>query len=219
MKNTIWAAGLLFASWIGVAPAQAETVTLPVGTILRVVLETTLTTDGSKAGDPFRSRLVIPVFVNEREALPVGSMVEGTIASLKAPGRVKGKAQMQLRPEKLSFPDGRTISLTASVTNAQTGGDIEVDSEEGTIKGPGKEGINVKSVGTGAAAGAGIGAAMGGGKGAAIGAGAVGAVALFHHLFKRGKDADLPAGSEIVLELTRPVSFERAEEVPAQPRP
>ncbi len=47
-----------------------------------------------------------------------------------------------------------------------------------------------------------------------IGAGAEGAIALFHRIFKRGKDAVLPAGSEIVLELTRPVSFNTFEEVP-----
>ena len=214
MNKTIGVAGVLFACWIVGGPALAEEIVMPAGTELRVVLETTLNTKESNAGDPFTSRMVIPVFVNEREALPVGCLVEGTLASMKAPGRVKGKAQMQLRPEKLTFPDGRTISLTASVTGAQTGEEIDVDPEEGTITGPGKDGIDARQVGTGAAAATGIGAAMGGGKGALIGAGAVGAVALFHRIFKRGKDAVLPAGSEIVLELTRPVSFNTLEEVP-----
>lgn len=219
MKMTIGVAGVLFVCWGMATPAQAEEITMPAGTELRVVLETTLSTKESDAGDPFTARLVIPVFINEREALPIGSMVEGTLAGVKTPGRVKGKAQMQLRPEKLIFPDGRTISLRASVTGAQTGGEINVDPDEGTITGPGKDGISGRTVGTGAAAGAGIGAAMGGGKGALIGAGAVGAIALFHRIFKRGKDAVLPAGSEIVLELTRPVSFNTFEEVPPGERP
>ena len=52
-----------------------------------------------------------------------------------------------------------------------------------------------------------------------MGAGAVGAIAVLHQLFKRGKDAVLPAGSELVLELTRPVPFSDMREVPAATAP
>ena len=90
-------------------PAQAGIITLPAGTKLHVVLETTLTTKGTKVGDPFRSRLVMPVFLNEREVVPMGAAVEGTVLSLQGPGRIKGKAEMQLRLEKLLLPDGRDI--------------------------------------------------------------------------------------------------------------
>ena len=212
------------AQWLGVVgmvfvlipPAHSETITLPAGTALQVVMETTLSTKNSKEGDPFRSRLVLPLFADERQVLPVGCIIEGTVARLETPGRVKGKAEMQLRPETLTFPDGRTVPVTATVTEAQTGDKIEVDPEEGTIQASGsKEGMDARGVGTTAATSAVIGGVMAGGTGAAIGAGAVGAIALLHQLFKRGKDADLPAGSEIVLELNRPVYFETMEEVPA----
>src|SRR3990172_11003289 len=121
---------------------------------------------------------------------------------------------MQLRPEKLVLPDGDTALLTASVTGAQGTDNLKVDPEEGTIKGSGKEGMDKGGVSTTAATAAVIGAIYGGGEGALVGAGAVGAVALLHQIFKRGKDADLPAGTEIMLELTRPVSFPTMEEVP-----
>jgi hypothetical protein len=56
------------------------------------------------------------------------------------------------------------------------------------------------------------------GTGAAIGAGAIVAVALIRQLFKRGNDASLPAGSEISLQLNRPLSFNPTmEEVPPAP--
>ena len=67
--------------------------------------------------------------------------------------------------------------------------------------------------------GAGIGAMTGGGKGALIGAGAVGAIAVLHQILKRGKDANLPAGSEVVLELNRAVSIPMMEEVAPSDRP
>ena len=219
MKKLSWALLSLFVSWTASVPARAESVTLPAGAQLHVVMETTLTTKGSKAGDSFRARLVIPMFVNEREALPVGTVIEGTLASLQAPGRVKGKAEMQLRPEKILLPDGRDFMLAATLTDAQTGDDLEVDSKEGTVSRSGKDGMDVKQTAGGAVMGAGLGTMVGGGKGALIGAGAVGAIAVLRQVFKRGKDADLPAGSEIVLELNRPVAIPLMEEVAPSDRP
>lgn len=207
---------ILLVSGSAIVPARAESITLPLGTKLRVVLETGLTTKGSKVGDPFRARLVIPVFANEREALPVGTVIEGKLASLQAPGRVRGQAEMQLRPEKFILPDGRDFSLAATLSDAQTGDDLEVDSAEGTVSRSGKEGMDVKGTAGGAVMGAGIGGMVGGGKGALIGAGAIATVAVLRQIFKRGRDAELPAGSEIVLELNRDVSIPLMEEVPVE---
>lgn len=220
MKNTVLRAGVLLAALGGASvEAGAQAIDLPAGTQLRVVLETTLTTQESKVGDAFRSRLVFPVFAEEQEALPIGTAVEGTVAGLQGPGRLQGKARIQLRPEKLILPDGRTFSLAASVTEARTGENAEVDPKEGTLRQSGKEGLNGRRVATGAALSAAMGAVLGGGRGAMIGAGAAGAVALLQQLFKRGKNADLRAGSEIVLELSRTVSIPRREEVPPADQP
>ncbi|MBI2816918.1 MAG: hypothetical protein HYX72_08255 [Acidobacteria bacterium] len=196
--------------------ARSGTITLPAGTQLHVVLETTLTTKTTKMGDPFRARLVVPVFANGLEALPMGTAVTGTVVSLKDPGRVKGRAEMQLRPDMIYLPDGRDISLGATVDSAKTDGDERIDRKEGTVKAGSKDGISAGKTAKGAAAGAGVGAIAGGGAGAAIGAGAAGAIALIHHTLKKGKDASLPAGSELVLEITRPVSFSDMQEVPPQ---
>ena len=126
---------------------------------------------------------------------------------------------MQLRPEKLIFPDGRDYTLAATLESAKTGDDTKVDPKEGTVKGGGKDGINARKAAGGAAIGGIAGAAVHGGTGAAMGAGAVGAIVLLHHLFKRGKDAVLPAGSELNLELTRPVSFSDMQEVSSSSTP
>jgi hypothetical protein len=200
------------------AVAEAGTLTLPAGVQLHVVIETTLTTKNTKLGDPFRARMVLSVFANQREILPVGTVVEGTVVGLKGPGRVKGRAEMQLRPDKLLLPDGRDIELGASLTSAKTDDETKIDPKEGTIKAGGKDGINGKQTALGAAMGAGVGAMAGGGMGAAVGAGAVGAIVLLHHALKKGKDADLPAGSELVLEVTRDVSFSDMQEVRTPPQ-
>lgn len=220
-RNQKWVVWMLGCA-LGTAgqAGKAEVVTLPAGTTIQVVLETHLNTKDSKSGDPFRSRLVMPVFINEEEVLPIGGVIEGTVVRVEGPGRIAGKAEMQLRPEKLTLPSGETLPLTAAVTGGHAGEDTKVDPEEGTIQASGKEGMNTRGVATTAATGAVLGGIMGGGQGAAIGAGAVGAIALLHQLFKRGKDAELPAGSELILELNRPLSFNPTmEEVPPPRKP
>jgi len=214
MKITIAGVGVLVALWGAVSGAEAQAITVPAGTQLHVVLETALSTKNNKVGDAFRSRLVFSVFAEEQRVLPIGTVVEGSVARLRGPGRLRGKAQMQLRPETLILPDGRTFSLAASISEARTGEEMEIDPSEGILSQSGKESMNGRQVATGAATLAAMGGVMGGGRGAMIGAGTVGVVALLHHLLKRGKDADLRVGSEIILELNRPLSVPRMEEVP-----
>jgi hypothetical protein len=199
--------------------ASAQVVTLPAGATLQVVMETRLNTKDSKTGDAFRSRLVMPVFVDEQEVLPIGCVVEGTVARVQGPGRVSGRAELQLRPEKMTLPSGEVLELAATVTSGQGDENTRVTGEEGTIQGSGKDGMDARGTATTATTGAVLGGIMGGGQGALIGAGAVGAIALIHQLFKRGNDAELPAGSELILELNRPLSFNPTMvEVPPEQR-
>ena len=203
-----WVA-LFLAGAIGIPmlSAAAQVVTLPAGATLQVVMETHLNTKDSKSGDAFRSHLVMPVFVDEQEVLPVGCIVEGTVVRVQGPGRVAGRAELQLRPEKMTLPSGEVLTLTATVASGQGGENTQVTGDEGTIQASGKKGVDVRGTATSATTGAVLGGMMGGGQGALIGAGAVGAIALIHQLFKKGNDAELPAGSELILELNRPLSF------------
>ncbi|OFV92728.1 MAG: hypothetical protein A3F68_06495 [Acidobacteria bacterium RIFCSPLOWO2_12_FULL_54_10] len=221
MRKNWWITGWLLIALMAPAVMRGETVKLAAGTPLHVQLETTLSTKTSKPGEAFRARIVYAVFADEREAIPVGSMVEGTIVNLKAPGRTSGEPQIQLRPDSIVFPDGSRAQLTASVTETSGGGDkVEVDSEEGTISSSGKDGVSKGKLATNAATAATLGAIYtGSAEGALIGAGAVGAITLFHYLFKRGKDLEIPAGSELVMELNREFTYTALEdENPIEPR-
>ena len=215
LKSLCVALFLVGAIGMPILSATAQVVTLPAGAKLQVVMETRLNTKNSKSGDAFRSHLVMPVFVDEQEVLPIGCIVEGTVVRVQGPGRVSGRAELQLRPEKMTLPSGEVLTLTATVTGGQGDENTKVAGEEGTIQASGKDGMDVRGTTTTAATGAVLGGVMAGGQGALIGAGAVGAIALIHQLFKRGNDAELPAGSELVLELNRPLSFNPTmEEVP-----
>jgi hypothetical protein len=145
--------------------------------------------------------------------MPAGTIVEGTVVRVQGPGRVSGKAEMQLRPEKITLPNGDSMELTAAVTGGSGSENTKVDADgEGAIQGSGKDGPGIRSVGTAVTTGTIMGAVIGdqvgaAGGGALIGAGAVAAAVLLHQLFKRGNDAELPAGSELILQLNRPLQF------------
>ena len=208
----------------GSLPVQGQVVTLPAGTSFQVVLETHLNTKDSKAGDKFKARMVMPIFVDQQEALPVGGLVEGSVVRVQGPGRVAGKAEMQLKPEKVTLPNGDVLTLAAAITGGTAGENTKVESgEEGTVQGSGKKGPGVRSPAGAISTGTVMGAVIenqttgGIGAGAAIGAGAVAAAVLLHQIFKKGNDADLPAGSELTLELSRPLTFNPTmKEVPAK---
>ena len=219
-RGGIWTPIVLVLSGL---VAHAQVVTLPAGTTFQVVLETHLNTKDSKAGDKFKARMVMPVFLQEQEALPVGGLVEGTVVRVQGPGRVAGKAEMQLKPEKITLPSGDVLPLTAAITGGTAGENTKVKGgdEEGTIQASGKQGTSVRKAGEAVATGTVMGAVIqsqtngGIGTGAAIGAGAVVAAVLLHQIFKKGNDADLPAGSEITLSLNRPLTFNPTmQEVP-----
>ena len=205
------------AALCGVRPAQAQVVTLPAGTVLEVVLETHLNTNDARSGDPFKARLVMPVFVDGQQALPHDCVVEGSVIRVQQPGRMGGKAEIQLRPEKITTPSGDVLPLSAAITGGKAGENTQVLGDEGTIQASGKDGINKRSTLSQAGMGTIIGANVGGGQGAAIGAGAAVAVAVLMQVFKRGKNADIPPGSELTLSLNRALTFNPTmKEVPIE---
>ena len=67
----------------------------------------------------------------------------------------------------------------------------------------------MRNIAIGTGAGVGVGAVVAGGKGALIG-GAIGAGVTVAHWLSKHKSAELPAGSEIVMELNRAMSLSAA---------
>jgi outer membrane lipoprotein SlyB len=110
-----------------------------------------------------------------------------------------------LRFDEIELPDGTQIPLAASLTEVDER-DKEKVTEEGQVEGEGSKKRDAATIGAGAGIGAVIGAIAGGGKGAAIGAGAGAAAGTGVVLATRGKDAELKRGSELAIQLDRPLS-------------
>lgn len=186
------------------APAKpVASPTLPVGTPIWIKLETPLYTGSTKEGDTFHGRLTHEVKLNDKVVLPVGASLEGHVARVSESRRFKGKPMIQLHPESVVLPNGQKLSLSAAVVDTNDVNGTSVD-QEGRIKGPGHTNGDLIEMGAGTGAGAVIGGLAGGGKGSLIGAGIGAGATAIHWLTKRNY-AYIPAGSEIIFELSHPM--------------
>jgi hypothetical protein len=187
---------------LAAALASAQT-SLPTGTALKMKLENTLTTFSSKAGDPFQARVTEAVVVDGKTVIPVGATVQGRVTKTSEPRRVAGKPTIAIFPENLVLPNGERFMLNATLVDTNRGRGSDVN-QEGQFKGPGHDGKDLTEVGMGTGGGMLIGALAGGGKGLLIG-GAIGATATVSHWLSKHRSAMLPAGTELVMELSRPM--------------
>ncbi|HEX9119416.1 MAG TPA: hypothetical protein VF840_02650 [Terriglobales bacterium] len=178
---------------------------LPVGTAVKMKLETAISTRTNKSGDRFSGRVTEGVTLNGRTIIPVGASLEGRIARAQDRRRIRGTPTIDLRPDTIIMPSGDRYSLNAVVVDTSARPDVDVN-DEGKLKGRGHDGSDWKETGIVAGGGAIAGGVIAGGEGALIGAG-VGATASVVHWLIKSRSAVLPAGTEIVMELSRPMSL------------
>jgi len=186
--------------------AAASSALLPEGTTIRMKLETALSTVNNKAGDTFAGRVTEPVMLEGKTIVPVGASVEGRVVHVSDPRRIHGVPTMDLRPETITLPDGQRFVLNAVLVDTSDPKHLDVDNE-GRIQGHGHDGTDTRNLAIGAGAGAGIGALITRTpKGALIGAG-VGVVAATAKWLMTRHEAQVPAGTEIFMELSRPLTL------------
>ena len=140
------------------APAPAPKVqsveTVSSGTALTVTLAEPLSTDANKEGDKFSAHLTQPLVVNGRVVADKGDLVTGHINKLEEPGRVKGRARLELLLDQITTSH-KTYNVSTEPFIVVAGSNKDRDAA---------------IIAGGAGVGAIIGAVTGGGKGAALGA-------------------------------------------------
>ena len=165
---------------------------IPRNTILALELVTPVSTDISQRGDRIEAKVIEPVQY-------AGYVVDGRVAAVKRPGKVKGVAELQLAFDQIRSTDNRTATLHAELIEiSPMGGDYEpqVDSEGG-VKGRDSTKDDAAKVGAASGIGAIIGVIAGGGKGAAIGAIIGGGAGTAGVMTQRGKDIRLDRGQHL----------------------
>jgi hypothetical protein len=168
------------------APAFRE-VTIPAGTSLSVTLLSAVASNTSKVEDPIKGSIAKAVTIGGATALPVGTQMLGSVTEAAESGRVKGKAAVAFRFERLVV-NGETVRVQTASVRREAAADTKSD---------------VKKGGLGAGAGAIVGGVVGGGKGAAIGAVAGGAGTV---LATKGSEVEIPSGTVVSVLVQDPIT-------------
>lgn len=196
---------LLCVLVLSLAAMAQNNISLPTGTSLTVKLENNIATYSSKTGDPFSARVTEAVLLDGKPVIPIGATVQGKVAQVSEPRRISGRPTIGIFPEALVMPDGQRFVLSASLVETNLHNGTEVN-DEGQFKGKGHDGQDLTEIGMATGGGMVIGGLAGGGKGVVIG-GAIGATATVVHWLGKKKSATLLAGTELVMELSRPLEM------------
>ena len=191
-----------------------KTYTVPAGTKVLLQLRSAVNTKSAKAGDGVYLASTFPVVVGTRVLIPSGVYVQGVVDSVVRPGRVKGRAQLNLHFTSIIFPNGSVVEIPGIINSLPGAHDRSVDAE-GKVQQNGSKGHDVAEAAKIGLEGAGVGTiggavaghpleglAIGGLGGAAVGA----AVALF----TRGNDINIENGTPVEMILQRPLELEES---------
>jgi hypothetical protein len=166
-------------------------VTIPAGTLLPASLQSALTSDATRVEAPVRATLRRPVLVDGVEALPAGTTVYGSVTSAQESGRVKGRAALSFRFNRIDTLDGGRAAIASNTI---------------TRVAPATKKKDAAKIAGGAAGGAIVGGLLGGGDGAAKGAAVGGAAGTGVVLATKGEEVRLTVGTPISVRLTAPLT-------------
>jgi hypothetical protein len=78
------------------APADVAKQNVPVGSAFTVILNDPISTETNKEGDLYTASLAEPMVVNGKVVAEKGDLVTGKVKTVEEPGRVKGRARLEL---------------------------------------------------------------------------------------------------------------------------
>jgi len=192
---------LLLATAQGVAQNRL----IPSGTVVELRTDGELNSETSRVNDTFTGTVSKSVWLDGAIAVPENSTVQGRVTSVQ-PARRSEPGVLGVAFDKLTI-NGRPYMIDGALTSLKADERKQIIDEESRVQGGSTTKRDVVFIGGGAGAGAVIGAIAGGGKGAGIGALAGGALGALGAFLSPGAEAKVPAGSNIAMELLRPVSL------------
>jgi hypothetical protein len=198
------------------ATATPQTFTVPAGTKVLLMLKNGINTKTAQHGDGVYLVSSFPVANDARIMIPEGVYVQGIVDRVVRPGRVKGRAQLDLHFTTMIFPNGSVVAVPGVLDSLPGSDGPKVKGSEGTVEQAGNKGRDAGNVAKGAAIGAesGVigGAATGAlGKGIGYGSLAGAAAGAIYTLFTRGDDIVIPAGTSVEMVLQRPLVLQEAQ--------
>jgi hypothetical protein len=191
------------------APALAtrpkdSNVLLPIGTAIRMKLDSAISTSDSRPGDSFSGKVSEDVVVEGKTVIPKGATLSGRITRLFEPRRIAGRPAIQLVPDTVKLPNGKTLTIAAVIVDTGDPDKLHVN-EEGRIKGPGMSQMDKVEFVAGTSAGTVAGTVINPGFGTLVGAASGATLTTAHWLWRR-HSLELPAGTELIMEISSPVA-------------
>jgi hypothetical protein len=188
---------------------RGRTLTIPAQTEATAQLLSGIHTQVSHVGDPIRAQLLKPVYVDGHVALPQGTLLDGRITRIRSAGRLRRPAELSLRFEQITLPDGQDQPIAAVLTALDTPAPpkVRLDSE-GQLKGTKPSAWRGL---TGCLAGLGALAVVQGNLSGAAALGATlplggGTVLGYAFLWPRGSDVHLPPETRFRIRLYNPLT-------------
>ena len=192
-------------------PPPVQFITVASGTKIPLTLKQGITTKSARPGDPVYAQTAFPVTENDQIVIPAGTFVQGEVRRVVRPGRVKGRAELQMSFTSMIFPNGYTVMLPGAVQNTPGSTSNTMKGKEGTIQGDSGKGKDAGTIVGSTIPGAGIGAIADGGKGAAIGAASGGVLGLATVLLTRGPEVTLATGDSVEMVLESSIELDPAK--------
>ncbi len=203
VKHTLLAAVLAIS--IG-SLARAESYLVPAGATLHCRLTQTLSTKLNYPGQFFTATISEPLMINGREAVPAGATLEGRVAWMARPGRIKGVGEMRLSADRITLPNGRSFPITALLLSTYGAEGAKVSGEEGIVKGPSSRLKSFEEIGGLAAGGGVLGMLF---SHPVVGIAVGGTAGFVDRMRRRGQDLSLPQGTQLNYQLTRALVMQR----------
>jgi hypothetical protein len=190
-------------------PPAPDGIIVKAGTKIPLSLVNSLNTKYTIQGDRVYLETAFPVLQDGHIVIPKGSYVSGTVTDVKRPSHMKGKAELYIRFDSLTLPNGVTRDFRSRMDSADG---QDVDRHEGTIRAETDKPGDARKVAEAAGAGASVGgiaarSITGVGVGAMTGA-AIGLAAI---MLSHGPDVTLPKGTTLEMVLDRDLHYEPAQ--------
>jgi len=180
-----------------VAPALGQRlVTVPVGTVVPLRMDTALSSNSSRVGDRFTATVSRSVLLDNRVVLPEGAKVEGHVTGISPGERGRAPGAIAVAFDRIALPDGNAIPIVATLTTLSEEGRRRIEQDVRYQESGGRTRRAVVFLGVGGGASATIGVAGGGAETTTVGA-------ILDTLLGNGERAEVQPGAEFGMMVER----------------
>jgi peptidoglycan hydrolase-like protein with peptidoglycan-binding domain len=201
--SAVLSVALIFGS--GASALGQDVLTVPVGTVIPMRMDTPLSSNSTRVGDPFTATVNGPVMVEGVVAVPEGARVEGHVTGVTSGERGRGAGTLAVSFDRIVLPSGNSIRIDATLTSLSEEGRRRIEQDlryQDRAASAGQTRRAVVFIGTGANANAAIGVYRGSQNNA------TGLEAVIGVLLGTGQSVEVQPGTEFGMMLERSFSVE-----------